>query len=99
MSLEFHPEAEEELAEAAFHYDREVEGLGGRFLAEIRRATLILGEQPRLGHRVDEQLSRLILRRFPYSLMLWIKTESLSSRSHITGGDQDTGGLASTANQ
>jgi hypothetical protein len=31
MSLEFHPEAEEELAEAAFHYDREAEGLGGRF--------------------------------------------------------------------
>jgi plasmid stabilization system protein ParE len=78
MSLEFHPEAEEELAEAAFHYDREVEGLGGRFLAEIRRATLILGEQPRLGHRVDEQLSRLILRRFPYSLIYAVDQDRIS---------------------
>ena len=37
MSLEFHPDAEEELAEEALHYDRELEGLGNRFAAEVRR--------------------------------------------------------------
>ena len=40
MSLQFHPDAEEELAEAALQYDREVEGLGNRFSAEVRRATV-----------------------------------------------------------
>lgn len=69
MSLEFHPEAEHELTEAALHYDREVEGLGDRFLSEIRRATTLLGKNPRMGHRVEGQLRRVILRRFPFSLI------------------------------
>jgi hypothetical protein len=39
MKLEFHPEAEWELVEAAVHYELEVPGLGERFEAEVRRAT------------------------------------------------------------
>jgi len=39
MNLEFHPEAELELIEAADFYEREVPGLGERFEAEVRRAT------------------------------------------------------------
>jgi hypothetical protein len=31
MRLEFHPEAELELIEAAVHYELQVPGLGGRF--------------------------------------------------------------------
>jgi plasmid stabilization system protein ParE len=77
MSLEFHPDAEEELAEAALHYDRELEGLGNRFAAEVRRAADLLGEHPHIGHRLDDQLSRLILRRFPYSLIYAVDQTSI----------------------
>ncbi len=39
--------------------------MGDRFLSEIRRATTLLGESLRMGHRVEGQLRRVILRRFP----------------------------------
>ena len=42
MRLEFHPEAELELIEAAVHYELQVPGLGERFEAEVRRVTDLL---------------------------------------------------------
>ena len=36
MKLEFHPEAELELIEAAVYYDKQALGLGERFESEIR---------------------------------------------------------------
>jgi len=49
MKLEFHPEAELELIEAAAYYELQVRGLGERFEAEVRRATDLLLEQPEIG--------------------------------------------------
>ena len=69
MSVEFHPDAEQELSEAAFYYDGEVRGLGNRFLTEVRRVTMLLDENPGMGQRIDEQLHRAVLRRFPFSLI------------------------------
>jgi plasmid stabilization system protein ParE len=51
MKLEFHPEAELELTEAAAHYGLQVPGLGWRFEAEVRRAIDLLLEQPRMGRK------------------------------------------------
>ena len=42
MRLEFHPEAELELIEAAVHYELQVPGLGERFEAEVRRVADLL---------------------------------------------------------
>lgn len=78
MKLEFHPEAEEELAEAGIRYDSEVEGLGNHFVDEVRRATSLLNEHPQIGQRVDEQLSRVILRRFPYSVIYAVHHDRIS---------------------
>jgi hypothetical protein len=39
MRLEFHPEAELELIEAALHYELQVPGLGERFESEIQRSS------------------------------------------------------------
>ena len=69
MNLEFHPEAELELTEAALYYELEVPGLGERLGAEVRRATDLLLEQPELGHRIDPDLRQLVLRRFPFTLI------------------------------
>ena len=48
MRLEFHPEAELELIEAALHYELEVPGLGERLESEIRRATDLLLDHPEI---------------------------------------------------
>ena len=48
MRLEFHPEAELELIEAALHYELEVPGLGERFEYEVRNATDLLLDHPEM---------------------------------------------------
>jgi plasmid stabilization system protein ParE len=68
MRLEFHPEAELELIEAAAHYEVQVPGLGQRFEAEVRRATDILLDHPDIGSPADPHLRRFILNRFPFTL-------------------------------
>lgn len=77
MKLEFHPEAELELIEAALYYELEVPGLGERFGAEVRRATDLLQEHPELGHRGDPDLRQLVLHRFPFTLIDDVSPEVL----------------------
>jgi len=69
MRLEFHPEAESELLEAAVYYSEQVPGLGERFEAEVLRATSLLLEQPLIGRAADPNLRAFSLRRFPFTLM------------------------------
>jgi len=69
MRYEFHPEAEEEFIEAAAYYERNVPGLGERFGSEVRRTIERLLEYPELGSPIDADLRRLMLTRFPYSLI------------------------------
>jgi plasmid stabilization system protein ParE len=69
MRLEFHPEAELELIEAALHYELEVPGLGERFEYEVRSATDFLLDPPEIGQQVDPNLRRFILPRFPFTLI------------------------------
>ncbi|MGH8649061.1 MAG: type II toxin-antitoxin system RelE/ParE family toxin [Burkholderiales bacterium] len=69
MRLEFHPEAELELIEAALRYELQVPGLGERFESEVRRATDLLLDHPEIGQLVDPDLRRFILPRFPFTLI------------------------------
>ena len=68
MRLEFHPEAERELIEAAEYYERRVFGLGKRFADEIERTAKLLLERPAIGAEVDHALRRLRLVLFPFTL-------------------------------
>jgi plasmid stabilization system protein ParE len=68
VKLEFHPEAELELIEAAAHYELQVPGLGERFETEVRGATEILLRHPEIGTPADSDLRRFILNRFPFTL-------------------------------
>ena len=77
MRLEFHPEAELELIEAAVHYELQVSGLGERLEAEVRRATDLLLEHPEIGQPVDPDLRRLVLHRFPFTLFYSTTTDVL----------------------
>jgi plasmid stabilization system protein ParE len=66
MRLEFHPEAELELIEAALHYELQVPGLGERLESEVRRATDHLLDHPEIGQLVDPDLRRFVL---PFTLI------------------------------
>ena len=56
-----------ELIEAAVHYELQVPGLGKRLEAEIRRATDLLLQHPKMGPPVDPGLRKFVLTRFPFT--------------------------------
>jgi plasmid stabilization system protein ParE len=87
MRIEFHPEAEEELIEGSVFYELRVSGLGSRLIDEVQQATELLAERPELGQRIDEVFHRMVLHRFPYSLIysaeadrLWVVAVAHQSR-------------------
>lgn len=69
MRYEFHPEAEQELYEAASRYESELPDLGRRFADEIERVVQLLLDHPELGSRLGEELRHFVLRRFPFSVV------------------------------
>jgi plasmid stabilization system protein ParE len=73
-----HPEAEEDLREAAqFYKDRAGLGLAQSFLAEFERSVNLLLEHPLLGAVWRHGKRRWITRRFPYSVIYDVVGEEL----------------------
>ena len=77
MRAEFHAEAEEEFIEASQFYNSRVPGLGDRFISEVEQAILLLTEKPRIGQLMDEVFRRVVLDRFPYSIIYSIELEKI----------------------
>ena len=75
MKLEFHPEAEQEFLDAVLRYEAEVPSLGERFDAEIREATALLLDYPEIGVVIEIEIRKLVLDRFPYSLIYSLSPE------------------------
>ena len=75
MRHEFHPEAEQELYEAALHYESKVPGLGRRFGDEVERVVQLLLELPEIGANVDEHLEHFVLRKFPFSVVYAVEAD------------------------
>ncbi len=77
MKAEFHPRASEEIVETTAYYEGEVPGLGERFVNEVERIIEVLCDQPKIGQSVGEELRRILLARFPYSLIYSIEPERI----------------------
>jgi toxin ParE1/3/4 len=88
MNYEFHPEAEQELYEAAAYYEAGLSGLGRDFAHEVERVINILLEHPELGARVDRDLRHFVLRRFPFSVV-YAATDRLISIVAIAHGSRE----------
>jgi toxin ParE1/3/4 len=65
----FHPLAEQELLDAAFYYEEQRPGLGLEYLEEIEHSVNFLTRYPYVGTTVRGSIRRLVLPRFPYSLL------------------------------
>jgi len=77
MKAAFHPTASEEIVETTAYYEGEVPGLGERFVTEVERIIEVLCDQPKIGQSVGEELRRILLARFPYSLIYSIEPERI----------------------
>lgn len=90
MKLEFHPDAELELIEAAVYYESRVPGLGMRFGDEVRRATDFLLGHPEVGHPADATLRKFVLNRFPFTLYYSatsdvVRVEAVAHQARLPG--------------
>lgn len=73
----FLPAAEDEFLEAIAWYEEERPGLGGEFLAEVERATRRIVSFPLHGSPYLVGTRRIVLRRFPYSVVYWPDPDDL----------------------
>ena len=75
MRVAYEPEAAEEVAAAALHYEAESEGLGPILMAELDEVVVRLADGRGVSASVpvagvpDPSVRRLVLRRFPYSVV------------------------------
>lgn len=77
MKVEFHPTAIEEFVETAAFYESTVTGLGAGFISDVERVVDLLETHPRLGQRIEEGFRRIVLARFPYSLVYAVETDGI----------------------
>ncbi len=75
--VEFLPEAEQEMAEAAKYYEGQAAGLGIEFLSEVERAVDAIKRVPTSWPIIDGQLRRRLLRRFPFGVLYRIEGEGI----------------------
>ena len=68
-SVEFHPEAESEFIAAARYYEGHAENLGLDFIAAVQGIYQRISEYPESGHPFGRRLRRVLVPRFPYSLV------------------------------
>jgi plasmid stabilization system protein ParE len=77
MKVAFHHAATEELIETAAYYEDQIPGLGERFIIEVERVGGVLTDQSEIGQRVGEIYRRILLVRFPFSLIYRIKPDCI----------------------
>jgi toxin ParE1/3/4 len=65
----FNPLAEKELFDAAAYYEDQRSGLGLEYLKEVEHAVIFLIRYPESGSMVQGSVRRLVLPKFPYSLL------------------------------
>lgn len=69
--------AEEEMTEASLFYEAASDGLGYDFLADVQFCIDRLCVHPRLGHAVGRGLRRMLLHRFPFSLIYSVEADAI----------------------
>jgi plasmid stabilization system protein ParE len=77
ISYRFLDPAEEEMIEASLFYEAASLGLGNDLLDDVQRVVDSLREHPYLGHTVDINLRRMLLHRFPFSLIYSIEPDAI----------------------
>ncbi|MEA5621380.1 type II toxin-antitoxin system RelE/ParE family toxin [Nostoc sp. UHCC 0251] len=73
----FHPLAEQELVDVASYYEEQNQGLGLDYLTEVEGAINLLMRYPAAGVVVRGFVRRLILPKFPYSLLYRVVDDNL----------------------
>lgn len=69
--------ARDELLGAVTFYEREAPGLGAEFLQDVDHAFETIASSPEVGTPFEAGTRRLLLRRFPYSVVYLFENDPL----------------------
>ena len=73
----FLPNAEEEMYEAAKFYQSQTLGLGLDYLSEVERAITSISQYPLTWPKIEGELRRRLVRRFPFAILYFIESEEI----------------------
>jgi hypothetical protein len=73
MKVEFHPEADVELAQAVEYYENKRKGLGGAFFDEVSSALQRITRFPTAWAILSRRSRRCVTNRFPYGVVYRVK--------------------------
>ena len=76
-TVEFHPDAQDELEAAQEWYAARAEGLGDAFAAELTRAVDLIAERPRAWPLFQGEIRKFVLRRFPFSVFYRVRESAI----------------------
>ncbi len=77
MRVVFSGLAKRELDDATNFYEMEFEGLGKRFLAEVKKAVIRISEYPKAWSVERGEVRKCLLHRFPYKLLYSIERDHI----------------------
>lgn len=77
MRVIFSPEARLEFEDAERYYDKQVEGQGSRFRAEVKAALSRMRAWPLACPEERSGIRRLLLSRFPYKLLYSLENDQI----------------------
>jgi toxin ParE1/3/4 len=76
-SVEFHPDAQDELISAARFYEDHTGGLGLDFVLTVQRTYERVLDFPRSGTPLGRRLRRVLVPKFPYGLLYRIEPDRI----------------------
>lgn len=68
MRVNYHPDAEAELIEAARFYESKLPGLGAQFLNGVDHAISVISAAPDRWAVIEKDIRRYLIPRFPYAI-------------------------------
>lgn len=77
MKVEFLPDADEELREAAHYYESEAAGVGLSFIAAVHKGVAEIVELPLASEVIRAGIRKKVLKHFSYNLFYAIETNTL----------------------
>jgi hypothetical protein len=77
MRIVYHPDAAEELIEAAAFYETRVRGLGAQFLETYDAGIDTIINSPVVWPELEDGIRRYLLKRFPYGILYCIVGDEL----------------------
>jgi plasmid stabilization system protein ParE len=74
----FRPQAEAEFEEAQAWYEERLRGLGQEFVTSVQATINLVSRNPGQFQRIDGEVRRALVRRFPYAILYLADLESVT---------------------